>query len=364
MIYTANPATLAAALKAAKSGDVIQLAPGDYAMPSINGLAFDLTNPLTIVAQPGAPALPALHGLKIANASGIVFDGFELVTYDVNGMAVDPYYAFRLTNCHGLTFRNLFVHGDPAKPPAQQINGFYPSLCSGLLFTDNTFENLCAAINAQKSPGLHILHNFVTGLNKGGFEIGGCSDVTIADNFITNFQSAPGIHGDAVQIFTFGETAAAKNINVTGNLYTRGANGIPAQGIFIQDETKSLPFSNVNISNNCILGGEWDSIMLNGISGVAQITANVVATWPGPDPVGKLNPDGSYPTTNFNGYLRVGQVAPGTVINLVDNQFQQYILNGTNAPAPAGNTVLGAVTDGGAALEAAWRKAHAMYRMR
>jgi hypothetical protein len=343
--------------KTAQSGDVLSLACGTYAMPNLQSRKF--SPPLVITsADPTCKAV--IQGMKLANVSGVTFTGLELETYTETG-PVDPYYAFRLGGCAQITFDHDYIHGDPALAPVAQINAFYPSGCQGVAFNDDAFVNLNAGLNVQKSTGLHVERSYFGRMAKGAMEIGGTSYVDIGDNWITDFETGSGTHGDGIQIFTFGETAPAHDINIHGNLITRGA-GVPAQGIFVQDETKTLPFYNVNISDNAVIGEQWNSIMLNGATGSVQMTGNLVATWPGPDPVASPNvaaPFG-YGTTNFNGYLRFDNGGTATA-NITGNQFQQFILNGKNAATPAANTQLGPVTDGGAAFEAAWRASHPAY---
>jgi hypothetical protein len=151
-------------------------------------------------------------------------------------------------------------------------------------------------------------------------------------------------HGDAVQFMTYGTTSVSSNINISDNLIDRG-NGVPLQGIFMRDETNKLPFNNVTIDNNTIIGGEWNAIALSHATGKVQIEGNTIGSWAGANVVA----GGS---TKFISWIDLGDLS-GASLTETGNHAQVYI-NGGVRTAPAGNTTLGAITDQGASLMHVW----------
>jgi hypothetical protein len=350
VVTVSTTAGLTAALKSAHAGETIELAAGTYSGVVIQNANF--ATPVTITSvNPNNEAV--LSGLKVATSSGLNFTHLELTTVG----CTDPYYAFRISGSQNLSFSNLNVQGTIGSDPSTQLMGFYVSKCSNITITHSSFEYMSVAIDANSNTGLTISDNSFQYLNKGGIEIGGISNLNIANNNFTDFLTASGVHADAIQIFTAGTTTPDSNIVITGNLYDRGT-GVPAQGIFVQDEVGTLPFNNVTIDNNTIIGGDWNAIFLSNATGTVQIDNNTVASWAGQDVVA-----GS--TTNFVSWIRLGNtnLTGGTFANATVTETgneAQYFLgpNGKAVTPTASNSLLGAVTDNGAALLSAWENAN------
>jgi peptidoglycan hydrolase-like protein with peptidoglycan-binding domain len=349
-------AGLLAALKTAHAGDTITLAPGTYIGVKIVGLTYgasglNFTSPVTITsADPSHEAV--IEGLGIANVTGLTFRNLAFTSVGVT----DPYFAYRIQDSQNLTFDHLYVHGDPSIAPSAQIDGFNVEKSSGLTFTNSDYS-YGDPLNFTNDSNVTISGDSFHNLNKGGVEMGGTSDVSITNNVCSDFDSAYGTHVDCIQIFTAGTTVAAHNITITGNLFYRGTGGA-VQGIFVQDEVGTLPFSNVTIDDNAMIGGIWSSVLLRGATGNVQVNNNIAATWPGVDVEGSTA--SNIVTTNFAGWVFLRDPLTGAIITETGNQAQAYPNpTGTGAAiTPPGNTVLGSVTDNGIALLKAWLVTH------
>lgn len=342
-------ATLLVALKTAAPGDVIQLAAGSYFQPVLSGFHFAAPGVTLTSADPAHPAV--LVGLGVAKCAGLTFKGLELTTV---GYVHDPYYAFRLASCDQIAFTGCDVHGDPMLAPGAQITGFYVLDSSNISWTYNRLHDINAAIGANRNHGLTIANNSFSHLNKGGVELGGNSQVSITDNDFTDFHITRGTHADAVQIFTAGTMVIASDTVLTGNLFFRGS-GDPIQGLFIQDEVGTLPFHNVTVRDNAVIGGMWDSIYLHAnFTGALTVENNIAVSWAGPDwestPAGATTPL----ITNFAGAIMLlGDLSHATVSES-GNTAQGYSYGPGYVSNVPGNVKLGPVTDFGASALYAW----------
>src|SRR3546814_17629153 len=87
------------------------------------------------------------------------------------------------------------------------------------------------------------------------FRSGGTNDVVISNNYFTDFHPVGADHPDAIQLWTTNTTESARNISITGNVFERGDGDI-IQGIFLRDQSGGkLPYQDVTISDNIVLGG-------------------------------------------------------------------------------------------------------------
>lgn len=255
-IITVNSvATLMAALASVQGGDTINLASGTYTGLSLQNLNF--AAPVTITsADPNAQA--SLTNFTISNSSGLVFSRLD---FDATG-STDPYYAFRASNVNNMTFDSLRVHGAIGGDPNAAVTGFLIRDSSNVSVTNSNFSYLLSGINQMNNNGVNIAGNNFSMLAGDGIDNSGSSNVTIANNFLTATQaSTKGIHQDFIQFFTYGTTASAHDITISGNTYVRG-DGVAIQGIFMNDEVGTLPYLNVTISNNSISGALYHGITL------------------------------------------------------------------------------------------------------
>jgi VCBS repeat-containing protein len=337
-----NSAGLVKALQVAHSGDTIRLNSGNYSGVVLTNLHF-ASNVTITSANPSHSAV--LVGLSVGNSSGLVFTGLEMTSVG----STDPYYAFRVTSSNNISFTNVNVHGDPSTGASTQINGFYVTYSSGISFNNSTFSHINCGITANNDTNVNITGNDFSYLNKGGVELGGSSNVNILSNQFTDFQVSAGTHADAVQVYTAGTSSIASNINISGNEITRG-DGDAIQGIFVADETGNLPYHNLVIDDNTVLGGMWDSIFVNAnVTGNLEVNNNLAASWAG------LNVEGAgttaattataYATTAFLGEIALRGNLSGATVTERGNTAQAYITaSGATIATPSGNVGVGSIS--------------------
>lgn len=328
-------AQLMTALANAHAGETIQLAAGTYSQLVLNN--FNFSSPVTITsASASSPAV--LEGLKVNASSGITFSNVEMTTVGSG----DPYYGFRISGSNNIAFNQVNVHGDPTVAPSAQISGFYFTGDTGISITNSTMSNMNSAIIANENNGVTFSNNTFSNLSKGGVEAGADQNVSISGNTFTNFQVGVGIHADAIQFYTAGTTTPSSNISITNNLISRGS-GDAVQGIFIQDELGTSPYTNVTIANNSVVGAMWDSILVNAqVNGALNVSNNLATSWAGADP-GSATSASSIPSTSFVARISLTGDFSNAAVTETGNVAQSYMSNGTAVTPPAGNTQVGGI---------------------
>jgi len=104
----------------------------------------------------------------------------------------------------------------------------------------------------------------------------------ITNNVFTDFYpintGGAGDHPDAIQLWSTNQDEPGRNITIADNLVYRG-NGSPIQGVFIRDTFDNLPFEDVNVSGNVILGGLYNGVSVDGVIG-GEVSNNLVIGFP------------------------------------------------------------------------------------
>lgn len=269
-ITVSNSAGLLSALSSAKAGDVISLAPGTYS--GINLRNVDFVGSVTITSLD--PANPAkLTDLMVRDSSGLKFTNLE---FDGSTNAVSS--MFQVLGSQNIDFTNIHVHGSLDKNPENDVSHFMIRNSSNVTVVDSRFEQSQHALSFLDSDHLTFSNNSFHDLRTDAIRGGGASYVTITGNSFTDFFPAVGDHPDAIQFWTTNTTVAAHDIVISGNLITRGA-GAPVQGIFLRDQVATLPYQNVTINDNMLVGTLWNGIDVQGGRNIA-IGNNVVVSLP------------------------------------------------------------------------------------
>ncbi|MGE8135943.1 right-handed parallel beta-helix repeat-containing protein [Novosphingobium subterraneum] len=326
VITVSTSSQLVAALTKARAGDVISLLPGDYSSVTIKGI--NPTGTVTITsADPSAPV--ALNGLKVTNSSNLAFDNLH---FAINaGANLTPFSVMSSSN---IAFSRLDVGGQPLGSEAVST-GLIIRGSQSISVADSNFHDLRFGILMLDNSGVTVTQSLFHDIRTDGIRGGGNSNVTITSNAFTDFHPAIGDHADAIQFWTTNTLSSASNIVVSGNVIERG-NGDATQGIFFRDEVGNLPFLNVTISDNAVIGGLYNGITADGVKG-GSITNNIVAGF-----------------SDQTSWLRV-QNSSG--LSLQGNTVTGFVSD-VAAALPAGNTTIAYSTDDGAAALTQWLKSH------
>jgi hypothetical protein len=319
-----NSDSLIAALKLANSGDTIFLESGSYANLTLRGFQFD--GLVTITSKdPGAEAV--LTGLMVRDSQGLQFSNLEF--------AVDPKGVpnqFTVLNSSNVHFNDLNVHGSLDGDPMGDQGGLLIRQSTNVSVRGSEFQQLQHGVSMLDNEGVVISGNSFHDLRTDGVRGGGTSMLEVSNNTFTDFYPAEGDHPDGIQLWTTNTTKAAHDILISGNEVTRGAGEI-VQGIFLRDTNDTLPFQNVKILDNVVVGGMYNGIMIDGGINVL-VDGNVVASY-----------------ADQKSWIRMENVASGTISN---NQALQYLYINSDGLAQIANKELLAVSAGDITNLDAW----------
>lgn len=244
-----DTAGLVAAIKAAKGGEVLILAPGAYGPITIKG---QVNAGMVTITGEGAKLL----GLDLQKSEGFRFSGLE---FDAGASGA---YVFRVSASRDVHFDHLHVHGPDAatfaglKTPPSGIS--FLNGCEDVSITDSEFHHLNRACGGS-GDRVVIARNDLHDLRTDGMMWSDTRDIWIVDNTIRDLTPSAGGHPDGIQFMTTGTSRASENILIARNVLDRGQ-GAAFQGIFLGDEVGSLPFKNVRILDNLLIGTGYNGI--------------------------------------------------------------------------------------------------------
>lgn len=249
MIVTVSDTnSLWAAIKGAHSGDTIELAAGNYSLLKLYGM-----NPGGVTITSADPSHPAvIAGINISSSSGMTFSNLKVTT--------DPGTGFNLYlgSDQNIAFDHMDLQGLGV---AQGSNAAMVRNSSNVSITNSDIHDLGTGINHLNSDHLNFSNNTIHNLESDGIRGGGSSYVTVSGNHFTDFFPTAADHPDAIQFWTTGTTTTTHDLTITNNVYVRGA-GTQIQGIFVGNENQ-IPFENVTITGNAIIGGMYHGISLS-----------------------------------------------------------------------------------------------------
>jgi len=313
-------AALRTALGQAQAGDSILLASGTYSGLSVSGI--NPSGNVTITSQnPAAPAV--LTPFTVSNSSNLTFSHLEMNASGVTGGA----YAFQVSSSSKVTFDSNFVHGPLGVDPNQAATGLLLKNSSNVSVTNSTFQYLQSGMMDTGNNGVLLSGNSFSHMAGDGIDNAGVSNVQVLNNSFTDTVALTnGLHPDAIQFWTAGTTTAMQNITISGNTFVRGS-GIGSQGVFIEDDN-NLPYQNVSVTNNTIIGGQYNGISVYGAADNFNVSDNQIVSY-----------------SDYQSFLLVKNLTGGTINN---NRANLYELSNNTNVTQSGDVVNAMVTPGGA----------------
>jgi Ca2+-binding RTX toxin-like protein len=322
-----DAAGLTAALKAAQAGDTIKLAAGDYSAMTITGLKY--AGQVTVTSLDPSN-MASLNGLILRDSQNIKFQGLE---FKVSPSGYDN--PFQVSGSTNIAYDGLKVHGSLNDNAADDHDAILIRNSKNVSITNSEFQELRNAISHLDSDGLNISNNYFHDLRTDGIRGGGTDNVVIKGNHFTSFHMKDGDHPDAIQFWTTNTTVSGKNIEVSGNVITRG-DGDPVQGIFFRDQVGGLPYENVKITDNLVVGGMYNGISIGAGIGVVISNNTVVGL------------------ADQESWVRVADV---TNLTLTNNTATDYLIDDVTG-TQLNNKEVAVPTDGGKALQQQFVAAH------
>lgn len=318
---------LVSALKVAHAGDVIQLASGSYEAISLKGIKFDGT--VTITSEDPSK-MATLNGLKVSDCQGLSFQNLEMVVD-----ASKPDYTYLVYGSKNIQLDGLNVHGSMDGNAQNDAAAMMIRNSDNVTLTNSEFQQLRHGVQHLDSSNLKIADNSFHDIQTDGIRGGGSSHVQVTGNYFTNFHAAEGDHPDAIQFWTTNTTTSAMDITVSGNIVVRGG-GDPIQGIFFRDQVGNLPYLDVKVIDNLVVGGMYNGIAVGGTNGLT-ITGNTV--------VG---------LADQQSWIRVN----ADNVTLENNTATQYLLDGSTNVREVNDKTVDTPTDGGMAVQREWLASH------
>jgi hypothetical protein len=256
----ADMGELWAALKSAAPGSVIMLKPGSYPELRLNGLNF--VQPITFAAaDPGRK--PVIAGLVLNSSKGVRFRDIKFSVNPKTG------FAAMVGGSSDVRFDGVELFG--AGPG--DGNGLMFRNSSDVAVVNSLVHDVGTGINHLDSQRITICGNRLREIQSDGVRGGGSSFIQITQNEFTDFRPKAGDHPDAIQFWTRNTKGPARDLTISGNTFVRGK-GAAVQGIFVGNENK-IPYENVLISGNRIIGGMYHGISISDGTNI-KIEKNVV----------------------------------------------------------------------------------------
>lgn len=260
-----NPAELWDALKKAKPGDTITLAPGRYSNVTLRDFKFD---GMVTITGPGA----VLSDLSVQVSKGITFRNIEFfLQYELGS---DPIKILRSKDIH---FDGVSIHGSLDNDPSNDTSAMQVRNSSEITITNTEFQELANAVTHLDCDNITFSKNYFHKIRMDGIRGGGSSNLFIKNNFFTDFRPLPADHPDAIQVWNSNTKTPAENIHISENVIFRGSGGAP-QGIFVTTQISRLKYRNVNVTNNIVIGSLYHGITVSGAED-ARIENNKVITY-------------------------------------------------------------------------------------
>lgn len=252
-----NQTELTAAIAAAKGGDVIRLAPGEYADIRLRNLVY--SEPVTFTsADPSNPA--RIARINISKSENVVFTRLDVGYTLAPG---EPLFAQMAIVTEGkkITFDSVRFYGSLDGNPGNDGNGLSVRASDQIKLINSSFEQLGRGAMFGSSTNIEVRNNVFHDLRSDGVDFSQVQNVKILGNTFRDFFPEPGDHPDAIQFFSTGATDSSRDILISDNQIFQGR-GAGIQGIFISNGDGKLPYERVVISNNLVYGND----AINGIS--------------------------------------------------------------------------------------------------
>jgi hypothetical protein len=255
-----------AALERTRGGEVISLAPGTYTGVGIRN--FHRDTPVVITGK-GAK----LSGLTLDGASGLTFKQVEFF------VSQPGQFAYRVNSSRNIKFNDVYVHGILDGNPQGKPSGISIIKSSNIVVENSIFEQLRRGIGVASSREIVIRDSVFKSLQTDGIMVSDTVGIKITGNKFSDFYPVEGDHPDAIQFLTAGTKSPSKDILISNNIAMRNA-GKGIQGIFMKDEKGTLPYENVEISGNILVGTGYNGIAIEGGKGI-HIHGNQLLSYEG-----------------------------------------------------------------------------------
>lgn len=328
-VRVASTPGLITALRSAKGGEVIRLAPGVYEGFSLKGISFNTGVTITS-ADPAKQAV--FTDFRISDVAGLTFENLVFATQSSVETKGRSHWAFTIIRGRNIHFDRVHVHGSRDGDPANDVQGIHIRHGSDISVTNSEFQQLERGMAIGNVEHVKVQGNHVHDVRSDGFDFAGVSFVEVRGNVFSSFRPSEKDHPDAIQFWTAGTKKSSHDIVVSENVILRG-DGHYTQGIFLRDQTKKMPFERVTISDNLLVNTGYNAIRVNGVKGLTLTNNTLVSavgenkTW-----LRISNGDGVVATGNRGSHIDfdkdvTGLVAAGNTITRPTSDVDAAVRN-------------------------------------
>lgn len=257
-------------------GGIVRLAPGEH--PAVIIRNYTGERPLIIEsAQQGAPAVIA--GLTIDRSQNVTIRNVMVRPPQLSAAAAatkgaDAQSSANVRGSNNIRIEGVTFQGTPTPGAMGNGTGMLLRGIRDVSVTACRFSHFRYGLAFLSGDGLKIERNEFNDLRTDAIRGGGVDNLLIAGNVVSNLKPDQGDHPDGVQLWTVNETRPARAITIRDNLIYRGSGGI-IQGIFVRDNKLQIPFEDMEISGNMVVGSMYNGVAVQGARRV-RITDNEV----------------------------------------------------------------------------------------
>lgn len=282
LVSTTNE--LQEALEVAKGGDVIELAPGQYGDFRLSNLQFESE---VVIRSANPDDLAVFNTIAASNLSNVSFESL-FFDFTPDAETLEWHSALRIENSADIFVRDsvfeggVSVAGIPADSEAgmqgrEGIMGepiayamkFVDS--DNVVIEDNDISIFKRGIVLGGGEGIVIRGNDIHDLRSSPLTGSIDGNLLVENNYFHDFHpwnfSAEGDHGDYVHIWTTPDhDAPISDITIKNNVFVEGE-GESLLGIYLDDNSNDMGFTNVNIDGNVIHLGDTQAMRLEDVNG-------------------------------------------------------------------------------------------------
>ncbi|MEZ5920327.1 MAG: right-handed parallel beta-helix repeat-containing protein [Parvularculaceae bacterium] len=256
-----NAAELSAALNAAKGGEIISLAPGDYEVLALKGHDFAKRVTLTAADPAHAPQFKSIFLYKVSN---LAFDGVALRLGPARPL-LD--YAVTMRESSHISFTRFDVASAADGVVGNDGYGFMIRDCSHVTIADGAIHDTFRGIASFDNNDVVISGVSFSMMGSDGIVARGAVRLTIENNHFADaaLLDPKRFHPDAIQLWSRGAVRANDGVIIRNNVVFRGA-GDATQGIFIK--SPEIASRNLLIENNIVHQSYLQGIFVQNGDGV------------------------------------------------------------------------------------------------
>lgn len=275
--------SLIAALRNARGGETILLAPGNYGTLKLrNGEDGDFSFALPVTMRSSNLDQPVvMQGMELAGFENLTLDSLFLAHKAEPGENIDK-RCFRISGGRGITVRKSVFKGDLIREGAATSIGLPTGIglnisrSTDVLVEDNLVFDFYRGIAMGEGTNVVLRRNELRGIRMDGMVFTKSRGLLIEANFLHSFQrsKAKSDHADMIQFWTNGAEFATTDVTIRGNLLMAGPGGA-SQSIFMRNDMvdrklagRELFYRNILIEENVIINGHAHGITLGATEGV------------------------------------------------------------------------------------------------